>query len=235
MRGLIVARYYYVFTEKISKGSCMSECSLQQSMPSKEHMLHILPVLQADPFDKCSEVCLSLSVDWGVYEERRQLYVSHRYPNKLYFVGGGPNCTLGILVPVPEGACSCTVTFHWSLKAEKQPGNFEVTHSVVLTLEPASSIGQYYSMDLANWWKATKFFQKGHVTPELRRNLFSRLSTTGISPERNAVVTEETRQDTLLVNISEAITLPPVSELWTPKTYGPYAGHLSESDKGISI
>lgn len=195
------------------------------SVDARHRTLHLLPVLQVDPFDRVTpdDISLAISVSWQdepVIPEGGW-GIRQPYPNRLYFVGGSADCELGEFITLPSGLTAGEVVFQWSVAVENlPPGRFQIEHRVELAFEPGE--GRVYSMDVANWWARSEFVGEGHTTPEIGRNRFSRLKHRGISPSRQARVTESLREGCRYLDIHESLTLPAISlnECWTFETYG---------------
>lgn len=188
-------------------------------------MLHLLPVLQVDPFDRIArkDVSLSVSVSWikePVTPESNWI-IRQPYPNQLYFAAGSERCHLGHFIELPKGLQTGEVTFHWRVNAAVlPPGHFDITHRLNLTFEKGA--GSIWSMDVANWWAQSEFALKDRTIPEIGRNRFSHLKERGLSPSRRALTHETLREGCRYLDIQEVLTLPAISlrECWTLRTYG---------------
>ncbi|QEA39623.1 hypothetical protein FGL86_11435 [Pistricoccus aurantiacus] len=195
------------------------------SIDARQRTLHLLPVLQVDPFDRVAPdaISLSVSVDW--HDAPPTLVsgwvICQPYPNRHYFVGGSGDCQLGHFVSLPDGQQAGDVSFHWTVVVPgRPPGHCQVTHRLALAFE--TGVGRMYSMDVANWWSQSEFASQARSTPELGRNRFSRLTPGGISPTRQARVSESIRQGCRYLDIQECLTLPAITlnDCWTLETYG---------------
>ena len=205
----------------------MLQSQIENSITFDVHdrSLHLLPVLQVDPFDKVDleGIVLSVSVSWldGPVAPRTGWTIRQPYPNKLYFVGGGQDCHLGHFIGLPENQQAGEVTFNWKVgSAALPPGRFDVSHRIKLTFDQGE--GRTWSMDVANWWEQSNFSNDGHATPQIGRNRFSRLKKQGVSPLRNADVSEAIRAGCRHIDIQESLNLPAIrlSECWTVESYG---------------
>lgn len=193
---------------------------------ARHRTLHLLPVLQVDPFDRVApdDITLSVSVSWQkdpVTPEGQGWGIRQPYPNRLYFVGGCADCELGAFIALPSDLTAGEVVFQWSVAVENlPPGRFQIEHRMELTFEAGE--GRVYSMDVANWWEKSPFADQDHSTPEIGRNRFSRVRHQGISPSRQARVTESLREGCRYLAIQEAMSLPAITlnDCWTVKTYG---------------
>ncbi|MBZ9559067.1 MULTISPECIES: hypothetical protein [unclassified Modicisalibacter] len=204
----------------------MSELQIYHAMnvDARQRTLHVLPVLQVDPFDDLAidDISLAVSVDWldDPVSPPDGWTIRQPYPNRLYYVGGSDACHLGHFVPLPEGGYEGTVTFHWTVAVVNlPPGHFQVAHRVDLAF--AEGEGRTYSMDVANWWSRSEYAE-GHANPEIGRNRFSRLKCQGISPARNAHVEESIHEGCRYIDIHESLSLPAITlnDCWTVGTYG---------------
>ncbi|WP_110648785.1 hypothetical protein [Salinicola peritrichatus] len=206
----------------------MSEISLPDavSVDARERVLHLLPVLQVDPFDRIDveNISLSVSVSWRDTPIMPQggWGIRQPYPNRLYFVGGSADCQLGQFIPLPADADRGEVVFHWTVSGEVtqiMPGTFQITHSLDLTF--CEGVGMTYSMDVANWWALSEFAEGGS-SPEIGRNRVSRLKAAGVSPSRQATVESKSRDGEWHLDIRESLSLPAITlgECWTIETYG---------------
>ena len=210
----------------------MSEIQVYDTVnaDARERTLHLLPVLQADPFDKLTAEDITLSVTTSWMKEpvspEGGWVIRQPYPNELYYVGGSPECQLGELITLPPDLTAGEVVFHWSVAVENlPPGRFQIEHRIELTFEAGE--GRTYSMDVANWWAQSQFAGEGHSTPEIGRNRFSRLKHQGISPTRRAHVHESIREGCRFLDIQESLTLPAITlnDCWTIHTYGGESAH----------
>ncbi|MAM55812.1 MAG: hypothetical protein CMN25_00545 [Salinicola sp.] len=206
----------------------MQDLSLPDAVrvDARERTLHLLPVLQVDPFDRIDveDISLSVSVSWrdDPISPADGWSIRQPYPNRLYFVGGSAACHLGALIALPADTDRGEVTFRWAVAGEvtkRMPGRFQVTHTLDLTF--GGGPGMTYSMDVANWWALSEFAGTGK-SPEIGRNRVSRLQATGVSPTRQARVESGSRDDAWQLSIREALTLPAITlgECWTLETYG---------------
>lgn len=206
----------------------MQDLSLPDAVrvDARERTLHLLPVLQVDPFDRIDveNISLSVSVSWSdaPISPVDGWSIRQPYPNRLYFVGGSVGCHLGALISLPADADRGEVTFRWVVSGEvtkRMPGRFQVTHTLDLTF--GDGPGMTYSMDVANWWALSEFAGTGRP-PEIGRNRVSRIKATGVSPSRQAAVESGFRDGAWHLDIREALTLPAITlgECWTLETYG---------------
>nr|WP_298411680.1 hypothetical protein [uncultured Halomonas sp.] len=187
--------------------------------------LHLLPVLQVDPFDRVTSdaISLTVSVSWldvPVTPDSGWI-IRQPYPNQLYFVGGSDDCHLGHLIPLGDDQTRGEVTFHWTVAApNRPPGHFQVTHRLDLTFETGTA--RVYSMDVANWWSHSEFVSQERPIPEIGRNCVSRLTAHGLSPLRQAEVEESVRAGYRHLAIQETLALPAITlnDCWTVETYG---------------
>lgn len=208
--------------------SQLQESNAVISSDARQHMLHILPVLQVDPFDKIAvgDITLSVRVSWleePILPENSEWVIHQPYPNNHYFVGGSPDCHLGYFISLPAGQQTGEVTLCWTVRgSDLPPGQFYITHRQDLTFSSKQGHGNIWSMDIANWWAHSEFATEGHPEPEIGRNRTSRISTQRLSPTRRAQVDEELRSGCRYVDIQESITLPriPLADCWTVETYG---------------
>lgn len=195
------------------------------SADARQRTLHLLPVLQVDPFDRVTpdDIALAVSVSWqdGSVTPEGRWGIWQPYPNRLYFAGGYAGCELGGFIALPSDLTAGEVVFQWSVDVENlPPGRFQVTHRIELAFDEGE--GRTYSMDVANWWTRSEFARAGHTTPEIGRNRLSRLKHQGISPSRQARVTETLRAGCRYLDIHESLTLPAITlnDCWTVETYG---------------
>lgn len=195
------------------------------SVDARHRTLHLLPVLQVDPFDRVTlnDISLLVSVNWldTPISPSGGWVIRQPYPNRLYFVGGSDDCHLGHFLSLPESQQVGEVTFNWTVAvADLPPGHFQITHRLDLMFEEGK--GRTYSMDVANWWLQSEFTNENHPTPEIGRNRFSRLKRQGISPVRQAHVEESIREGCRFVDIHESLSLPAITlnDCWTIDTYG---------------
>ncbi|WP_353980901.1 hypothetical protein [Salinicola endophyticus] len=195
------------------------------ALDARRCTLHLLPVLQIDPFDQvlAQNISLSVTASWREVPivPERGWAICQPYPNPLYFVGGSDDCRLGHFVELPEGLTGGDVVFRWTVEAAGMaPGRIEITHQFDLTFDAGP--GRTWSMDIGNWWQQSGYAGDTHSTPEIGRNRFSRLSQRGISPTRRAHVVEVLRGGWRLVTIHESLALPAVTleDCWTVATYG---------------
>ncbi|MCS2611036.1 hypothetical protein [Halomonas dongshanensis] len=195
------------------------------SFDARERTLHLLPILQVDPFDGVAleDITLSVSVSWLDAPVVPELgwTIRQPYPNRLYFVAGANDCHLGNFITLPDGQQAGEVTFHWTVSASAlPPGHFKVTHRLDLVFGEGD--GNTWSMDVANWWSLSEFTNEEHSTPEIGRNRFSRIKRQGFSPGRRAQVSEVLRDGCRYLDIHESLELPAItlSDCWTIDTYG---------------
>ncbi|GHB26578.1 hypothetical protein [Salinicola rhizosphaerae] len=195
------------------------------NLDTRARTLHLLPVLQVDPFDGIAleDITLSVSASWldTPVIPATGWTLRQPYPNRLYFVGGSDDCHLGHFITLPEGQKAGEVTFHWSVDVSAlPPGHFQITHRLDLAFEEGA--GNTWSMDIANWWAQSEFATEEHVAPEIGRNRFSRLKRQGFSPSRRAHVSEALRDGCRYLDIHESLELPAITlgDCWTIDTYG---------------
>lgn len=203
----------------------LTEAIVMPVFDARARTLHLLPVLQADPFDhlRVEDISLTVSSSWveGTLDPMGGIQIRQPYPNELYYVAGSRQCQVGWFVPLPDHLVNGQVTFHWSVTAgHLPPGKFEVHHQIKLSL--AEGEGRTYSMDVANWWAHSEFAKQGNDRPEIGRNRFSRLRATGISPTRHASVVGQQQEAAFHLEIHESLSLPAIrlSECWTVRTSG---------------
>lgn len=192
------------------------------STDARERALHLLPVLQVDPFDRVSpdDISLSVSVSWidEPITPATGWSIRQPYPNQLYFVGGSNECHLGHFVTLPERHGDGEVIYHWKIGGVSK--RTHVVHRIALAF--FSGGGRTYSMDVANWWPQSEFASHEHPTPEIGRNRVSRLRRQGFSPARDVHVEEAIRDGCCYLDIHEALSLPAITlnDCWTIETYG---------------
>lgn len=212
----------------------MSPFTITQTMSTdaQRRTLHLLPVLQVDPFDRVAPDDISLTVTLSWLNEpvspSSGWVIRQPYPNNLYFVAGSGSCHLGHFVSLPEDLQAGEVVFQWTVAAPGvAPGHFQVIHRLDLAFR--EGVGRMYSMDVANWWPHSEYFSENHAVPEIGRNRFSRLKSHGVSPARRASVDESIRKGCRHVSIHESLSLPAITldDCWTIESYGGDAGLAS--------
>ncbi|MGJ8518372.1 hypothetical protein [Carnimonas bestiolae] len=190
------------------------------------YFLHVLPVLQLDPYDgiSTSDIHLDVRASWCVTTiAPGELSIIAPYPNQNFCAGGSSECDLGWLVPLPEDIEYGSITMEWQL-TPSTPSDQHVTkisHTINLDFEYGKRGQRVWSMDIANYWQQTRHADI-HPEPRIALNRFSHYRAAAISKDRHAVVYETAGDTGRQLTITEQLTLPAIDidECWTIQRYG---------------